>query len=476
MDGICLAVGLPKLLWILQILCALGIIIWAHELGHFLTAKRFGMKVHEFAIGGGPAVFKWERRGTLYSLRPYFPFMGFVRIAGLEGEEGAEAVPGSFHQQSLGRRMIVLGAGALMNILGGGVLFCIIYGAFGVVVGPTNEVAYVAPDSPAPLKPGDRLVAVNGVREEPLTVLDDSLARKPTQPVRLTFQRQGRERTVTVTPKVRKITYAVTYPDRSQKVETERVGHLGIYWQSGITSRIEWVRPGSPAERAGLQRGDQIIAINGEWTTAPGRIQEIIQDHAHRPVRLRLRRKGQEIALTVTPGIWQSSMQDANYDLEEDGTIVRKEPLVGQMGVAFQAARKRLSLGESILQGGRESLQWIIMAPIFIYKMISGKAPREVGGPVRLVQELYTAASYGPVEFLQLVALLSFNIALFNLLPLPALDGGRILLLVIEGLRRKPLDRRREALFHFVGMVALLALILILSISEIRALIQGIGM
>jgi len=460
----------------LQILCALGIIIWTHELGHFLTARRFGMKIHEFAIGGGPAVFKWEHRGILYSVRPYFPFMGFVRIAGLEGEEEADSVPGSFHQQPLWRRVIVLGAGAMMNILGGGVLFCIIYGAFGVVVGPTNEVAYVAPDSPAPLKPGDQLVAVNGVREEPLTVLNDALAKRPTQAVRLTFKRQGREQTVTVTPQVRQIAYAVTYPDRSHKVATEQVGRLGVYWKSGITSRIEWVRPGSPADRAGLQRGDQIIAVNGEWTTAPGRIQEIIQDHAHRPVRLRLWRKGREVALTVTPGLWQSSMQDANYDLQEDGTIVRKEPLVGQMGVAFQAARERLSFGESLLRGGQESVEWIVLAPVLIYKMISGKAPREVGGPVRLVQELYTAASYGPVEFLQLVALLSFNIALFNLLPLPALDGGRILVLIIEGLRRKPLNRRREALFHFVGMVALLALILIISINEIRAWLQGIGM
>lgn len=476
MDEMSLAVGLPKLLWILQILCALGIIIWTHELGHFLTAKRFGMKVHEFAIGGGPAVFKWERQGTIYSLRPYFPFMGFVRIAGLEGEEGADDVPGSFHQQPLGRRVIVLSAGALMNVIGGGALFCLIYGVFGVIVGPTNEVAYVAPQAPAPLKPGDRLVAVNGVRKDPLEALNEALSAKPTQPVRLTINRRGREQSFTVTPKVRKIAYSVTYPNRFQKIETEQVGYLGVYWQSGITSRIDWVRPRSPAARAGLQRGDQIIAINGEWTTAPGRIQEIIQTHIHQPVQLRLWRQDRALTLTVVPETWRGSLQDANYDMEKDGTIVRKEPLVGQIGVAFQTSRERLSFGESLLRGGQESVQWIIAAPIVIFKMIAGKAPREVGGPVRLVQELYTAASYGPVEFLQLVALLAFNIALFNLLPLPALDGGRIMLLVVEWIRRKPLNRRREAMVHFVGMIALLALILLISISEIRAWIQGVGM
>jgi regulator of sigma E protease len=311
------------------------------------------------------------------------------------------------------------------------------------------------------------------VREKPLKVLEKSLVKTPDKPVQLTVQRQGREQTITVTPKVREITYTVIYPDKSEKRETEREGDLGVAWKSGATSRIDWVRPQSPADQAGLRSGDQIVAVNGERTQVVDHVQQVIRDHVHQPVQLTIRRRDQERTLTVIPGAWQITEQDS--DVREDGTLVLKKPPFGQIGVTFYSVRKHLPLGTAILRGSRESVQWIVIIPQGILKMIQGKAPRQVGGPVSIVRGLDSAASHGLEYFLYLVAVFSINIALFNLFPLPALDGGRLTVLVLEGLRRKPINRRREAMVHLVGLVVLLTLLVVVSIGEIRAWIHGVG-
>lgn len=328
-----------------------GLLIIFHELGHFIAAKRVGIKVHEFSVGFGPKLLSIPRGETAYNLR-LFPLGGFVRMAGMDPAEEVEDEEKSYKNKTVGQRAAVIAAGPLMNFLLAALLLMVIFMVHGFPT-PTTTIGKLVPGQPAEnagLKPGDRIIAIN---DQPVTRWEDitSLVNAhPGQPITVTVLRDGgKEKFKLVTA-----------------VNAEGRGMIGIYPRQEM-------RPLGPF--AALYRGME-------------------------------------------------------YTVRLSGLILE-----------------------------------------FVGRMIVGQAPAEVGGPVRIVQEIHTAVQLGFFYLLQLAAFLSINLGLFNLLPIPALDGSRLLFLALEGLRGRPVDPTKENFVHLVGFGLLLLLIMVITYKDILGLL-----
>ena len=319
-----------------------GLLIFVHEFGHYIAAKKSGVKVLELAIGFGPKILGWQKNDTDYSLR-IIPLGGFCRMLGEDPEE--KDLPGSFTQKSVLTRMIVIAAGPVMNIVLTVVLFFSVYFFF---VGIPAE-------------------------------------------------------------------------------ESTRIGH---------------VEPNQPADEAGLEVGDEIVAIDGEEVTVWEDVLKGIEGKAGEEITISFLRNGEEKQLEVTP------------ELEEH---------TGQGLIHVGPETNLYSLGGSL----EMSFNYIAVFFSTLYQVIAGEAPADVTGPAGIIAIVGEAAAMGFVNLLMLTALISINIALVNLLPIPALDGGRLLFLIIEGFRGKPLDPEKEGFIHFIGFALLITLILVITYHDI---------
>ncbi len=336
---------------VLAAIAAFGAMIFVHELGHFLMARRAGVRVHVFALGFGPQVVGWQRGETRYAIN-LIPLGGFVRMEG-EDNQGTSG-PGSFTSKSVGARMAIIAAGPIMNLLMAAVILAVAAGTGGIPAGP-----------------------------------------------------------------------------------------------SAIVGTVE---DGWPAAAAGLQQGDLIVSIDGVIMPGGERIIETIHRSAGRPLELRVRRGTQELVVTVTP---------------------RLDPArgVGRIGFSPEPLWKRLGPQQALAWGVERT--WQLVATVggaLVSLTRERKLLESLGGPVAAGSILAQAAGSGPQVFFHVAAFLSVIIGFFNLLPLPALDGGRLAFLLVEAVRRRPLDPRREGLVHTIGFALLLLLLVGLTIRDVARL------
>jgi len=492
----------------LQIVCVLGAIILVHEFGHFIVAKKCGMTVDEFAVGIGPTLKSWERDGTLYRVG-LFLFMGYVRIRGLEGgdpaprdsrsqsDEPADAVelpddspqeaplpppakddPGSFYSRPIPHRIAALLAGAGMNIVFAAFLFCSLYGFWGVPVPPDTRVEEVTPGSAAAtagIEAGWKIAAVDGEVMEGPGDVQTAVAESEGRALRMTLARDGQTRDLMVTPR--------------PKPEEEGEGWLiGVkFSDDSVSDVVERVDPGRAAAEAGIRSGDRIVAIEGEPVTDPASIRYALaavppdletmepEQVQLAPVHLTIERDGQRQDVTVHPEAKKRQRAKAD-DAEGAGSI--EDYLVGDAGLALKIRYQQLGWGAALKYGFEDS--WNILRDVFdsLKTLLRGQQLDQVGGPVMIVKALSEQAFYGWYALLSWGGMLSIMIGVFNLLPLPALDGGRVLFVLAEPisggvLTRFGVDdakekiRRVEGLIHAVGLVALLLLMVLVSFRDV---------
>ena len=428
------------------LIVSLGIMVLVHELGHFLVAKRSKIGVLEFAIGMGPSLFSIQRGETLYSIRA-IPLGGFCRMEGEDEEEKDN--PAAFHNHPKYQRFLTLVAGGSMNLLLGflamSLLFCT------AVPTPTNQIDSVVAGSVAEemgLRSGDRLVAVDGLAVEDASDFSDLLFDRCDKTFALTVERDG---TDFVLENVR-----LTVPEGGEYTTPM----LGVVWRQEDRHVIEStvvdeVRPDSSAAKAGLCAGDRIVAIDG---------------------------KGVKIAQDIS---WHFSRK--GYEAPYSLTVVRKGEKVTLDGIAVDTyaytdsgySYVRSSLGYTLYQAPQTFLSVVRTAFYYtgfmmkavlssLWDLVSGHASfNQMSGLVGISGELGAAAKRGIADFLMLFGMLSINLGLINLLPLPALDGGRILFLAVEAIRGKPIPPEWEGLVHGIGFLLLILLALAVNINDI---------
>jgi len=420
----------------------LGILVFVHELGHFAVAKRLGIPVLEFGFGFPPRLKKlFTRDGTEYTLNA-IPLGGFVR---LYGEEDPSVV-GGFAAAKASVRVPILLAGVTMNVILAFLLFVLnAFFAPPYASIQTTTIEEVMPDSPAALvdlRKGDTIVSVNGqyIKHDYPTFRQ------------LIRENAGREVTLEVLRRNQMLEPIRVVP-RANPPANE--GPLGIRLMGWVGLRVTNVAPGSVADRAGVRIGDVLLFL--VEPQRPLRDQNELAQFA-------LAHQGWKIEWRLLRG----------KELSDPIVVQIPDPLDPKdatLGLTMQ-----LSLLEAPLKAIQDTLLILALIPVLFAQIFAGAVPANaVVGPVGIYQFTGEVAQRGGLlGVVQLLALLSLNLAVINLLPFPALDGGRLAFIILEVLRGgKRIDPRKEGLVHLVGLAILLGLMLIISYFDILRLIAG---
>ena len=432
----------------------LGVIIFVHELGHYLVARLSKVRVEEFGMGYPPRIVKLFRfQGTDFTLN-WIPFGGFARLKGMDEED--EGI-GSFISAPSTRKVAILVAGSLMNLLLAFCCFSLTYRVGVPIATGLPELTEVPSESAASdffLVPGDIILTVNGV-EAQVTPFDAQVRlRQPTKDEPPTGQmallRKGELMRKSVNTE-----------------ETLDTILAGSEYRAVLNTQISRVIPDSPAEEVGLQAGDRFYSLAGVPFYLDN---EDLVDVTHRNL-------GKEVALVV--------LREGTH-LETTSVIPRLNPPAGEgpLGVTIRSTSKIGFVGAPyfLALGVADTLvymQALATLPALIFGGQADGADTGLIGPVGIANLVGDAVEVTTntglwLPILRLSGALSSALAVINLLPIPALDGGRLLFVLVEMVRRKPIERSREKLVHVVGMALLLLMMVFITIQDVTSPQEGI--
>jgi regulator of sigma E protease len=407
----------------------LGVLVFVHELGHFLAARRIGIRVLTFSLGFGPKLLSVTRGDTEYCLS-LIPLGGYVKMAGENPEDNRTGAPDEFLSKTKWERFQVLVMGPIMNLaLAWLVMAAVLYQgaqlpAFDqdpIVIGSVTPKSVAAA---AGLQAGDRVVAVDG---QPVATWEDfsiAVLPKANQPVTLEVERAGERSEHVITPRA------------VGKFDAGEVGVLPI-----MHPEILEVNPGEPAQQSGLRSRDAIMAANGERNVSRERVIEMIKAHEGKPLTLEVLRDGQLVPITVTPHRVSGGVRIGAQITPWQIRIVEPGPL------------------EALQLSAKQNWDWTKL----IVKTLAGLFTRETSvkqlmGPVAIGQLSGDAVEQGWAQLFGLMAMISLNLGLLNLMPVPVLDGGHIAILAMEGLSRRDFSMRVKEKMLLAGFVLLLTL------------------
>jgi regulator of sigma E protease len=414
---------------LLSFLFVLGVLIFVHELGHFIMARRIGVRVLTFSLGFGPKILTIKRGDTEYCVSA-IPLGGYVKMAGENPEDNRTGASDEFLSKTKWQRFQVLVMGPIMNLALAWIVMAVVlyqgapvplFSEQPVVVGAFTESSVA---KAAGLEVGDRVLAVDG---RPVDDWDDfsmAIATKADRAVTLRVDRNG-------TILERQLT-----PSSVSKFE---IGDIGI--QPRLHPQITGLSPGEPAEQAGIRPGDVIMGAGGEPNVPYARLIEHIKANANRPLVLDIRRDGVMTQVTVTPR-------------EVDGTI--------RIGATMNSGEMRtIEPGpiEALRLSAIQNWEWSKLILTTLKGLFTRETPvRQLMGPVGIAEMSGNAASVGWISLFTLMAMISLNLGLLNLMPVPVLDGGHILILALEGVSRRDFSMKVKEKMLLVGFVLLVTL------------------
>jgi len=427
---------------IVAVVFGLGVMILVHEWGHFVVARFFGVRVDVFSFGLGPRLFGVRRGPTDYRLSA-FPVGGYVRMAGENPTDERRGDPDEFLSKPRWQRAFIVLAGPTTNLILAVALTAglFVYGgeqpsyADGPVV-----IAGVMQDSPAQtggIQPGDRVVAFAGV-ENPTW---DRIA------LELALSTPGRSESVVVEREGRRISLNV-------QSEMQPFAVLGYPAEPVLVGSVS---SGMPAEGAGLMAGDHIVAVDGQRIQSPYQLSELIQQKGGTPIELEIERNGQQRKISLQPAWGDPGDGRARW----------------QIGISYRFAtvERSYSVPTAVVKASQFH---VVLASKMVYlvgQLFTGRVSlKQVQGPLGIVQESSRAARRGVGDLISFMALVSLNLGVLNLLPIPILDGGHILMLGVEGLLRKDLSLKIKERIVTVGMVFLLLVFLVVMYNDVLRL------
>jgi regulator of sigma E protease len=443
----------------------IGVLIFVHELGHFMAAKAVGIGVPRFSIGLGPVTPLSFRRGETEYVISWIPFGGYVKMAsreeqeeamaGLEGGALADQFPPDrlFENKPLWARVLVISAGVAMNFLFAGAVYFVFATTIGRVEDPVTtlgkvEAFYLPPaaDAMAGLE-NLRITRING---DTITSWNDVLD-VVTDPAsgRLRFDFADHD--------------AVIVPIDGFALD-QRMALLDAL-MGQREPRIGSIADSSAALAAGFQVGDRVLSVDGipirYWHEMAG----LIQQRAEQQVQFAVQRDGQDITITATPGT-----------MTQENRITGETREVGSLGVYAHRDFRRLRWGlvGGIGEAGRRVQSDSKLILVTLKGLVTGRvSARELGGPVLIGQMSGDVARRGLVPLLAFMALFSVNLAILNLLPIPVLDGGQLVFLLIEGIRGKPMPLELRVRFSQFGLMILLGIMVLALTNDLLRVFGG---
>ena len=488
---------------IIALIICLGIIIFVHELGHFWAAKAVGIHVERFSIGLGPRVWGYTRNGTEYVLSAV-PLGGYVKMKGM-GDEALERVEGgsprdgggegpvgtdpgpaeapddpaeeeldpgedgvakpawaqsaeedpdsdSFNAKSIPARALVISAGVAMNIVFAFAAYAVLAAGWGQAVPDTTQVGYVnaevLPEEASGLQDipaGAHLTRVGDVEVAHWVDVQRALRDAPAGTVEVHF----------------------TDPDGSVELTLpegtdvrDQVLAAFHYWQEPV---VQMVLPGAPAEGAGLEDGDRILALNGQDVQFWHEVMRYVQDRPGEEMEVRVERDGRELVRTVTPRGTQD--EDLAGDVREIGQIgvyVTEPPMSFESVPASQA----------VVVGAEQTVAVTGTILGFLRDLVTGEmSVRTLGGVGTIGEAAGQAAEQGFDRYLNFLALFSINIAILNLLPIPILDGGHLVFLGFEAVRGRPVSIETQLRWNYLGLFIILGILVLAHVNDVVRLL-----
>ena len=416
---------------VLSFVFVLGVLVFVHELGHFLAAKRVGIRVVKFQLGFNPTIVSFRRGDTEYGIGA-LPLGGYVKMAGDSPEEERSGRPDEFLSKTKWQRFQVLIMGPVMNILLALVLTSIVQYQSAEVPSYEDQppiVGVTLPDSPAAragVEPGDRIMAVADHRVDTWEQFLVAVGARPNREIALDLLHNGQAITRKVTP---------TVPQGQNRFE---VGDIGVL--PNVHPRIPNLVPGDPAEQAGLKIGDVVLSIDGQAIVFSSQLRDAIAKHAGRPMKMVVLRNGSPITITITPV---------------------KHGENGWIGVTIQDETKHIKPGlvEAIGMSLHKNIEYAGLIGQTVWGLVTREtSPKQLMGPVAIAQMSGESASLGWVALFGFMAMISLNLGLVNLLPIPVLDGGHIFIMALEGLARRDFSVRVKEKMLLAGFVVILML------------------
>jgi len=428
----------------------LGILVFVHELGHFCVAKFCGVKVLKFSLGFGPRLVSRHWGETEYMICA-IPLGGYVQMLGEGGGEQGEASEidpaeehRSFAKKSISRRMAIVAAGPVMNLV---LPFMVLPLAYLVGINLPAYldeppcIGYVLPDSEAAsagfLK-GDCIVRISGIEVPSWTDTGPALVNSAGEPIVFTFDRNGQQKELAIAP---------------ENGALEGLQSIGLL--PAQEPVVGAVAPAMPAAEAGLKEGDRILAVGEHKIVSWYDLKGAIQTSEGQSTKIVVERSGKPMTLNVVPSKVDG---DDNY-------------LIG-IGPDQETTFKRFPFGEAVSAGAKRSVELIDLTLVFIQKLFAGHvSTSNIGGPITVVQIAGQAAQTNISSILSVLAFLSIQLGILNLLPIPILDGGHLFFYTFEVVFRRPLSLRAREWAQQLGLILLIMLMVLAFYNDIVRMI-----
>lgn len=437
------------------LIVVLGVLVFIHEAGHFIAAKWAGIWVHRFSLGFGSPIpgLRFTRRGTEYCIA-WLPLGGYVKMASREEEATTSALeggkvttpvpPGTYYEDKpVWKRVVVTLAGVTMNILFAWGVFVYLAASNGRQVLPETRLGRVASQLPAgaealgQLRPGDRITAVNGHPVHSWDAITTGI-----------LNAGGRTVAVTVNDS---LSVVLRIPADAVEQRAAAAGAIAP-WRAPI---VDLVQPSWPAARAGMQQGDTVVSVDGRAVPQWYDLVDILQESPGRALAVTVGRAGGRRTLTITPDAFD--------------TAGRKIGRIGVTAALPDVTHTPYTVLGALAAGTGATWQ----SSLTIVRSIQGLVTRRtsvksLGGPIMIGQVAAASARLGIDAFLSVLAIISINLAVLNLLPIPVLDGGQLVFLVYEGTLRRPMPLYWRERLMLAGLAVIVLLVVVVNWNDVR--------
>ena len=419
---------------IIAFILVLGFLIFAHESGHFIVAKLFKVRVLVFSFGFGKRLFGFRKGDTDYRVS-ILPLGGYVRMAGDIPDEDHIPQPDEFLSRPKWQRFLILFAGPMANLFIAVAFLAVLNMAGNEILSENRPILGTVvegkPADQAGLKTGDRVLEANGRAIETWEDLKLAISLHPGTPVKLRFIRDGQPMETTLVPEQHMTEYGMT-------------GLAGVI--QNIDTRIGRVLPGSPAEIGGLQPGDRVVMVGDKPVSQLSELGEAFRDNQGKPVRVVVERAESRLAVVLPAA--------------KDGGGLR--------GIVPPTELRKLSLLPAIRDSVQQNIKMVQYTWIVISRLSRMQGSmKEVSGPINIARISGEMLRTSWKALIFLMAGISLQLGILNLLPIPVLDGGHIAILLVEGVARRDLSLRVKERIQQVGFVALAALMLVVLYNDV---------